>query len=1850
MNIRSVFATIGILTLAATSLTAQVQITEFMASNQQTLKDDYGDYSDWIEIWNSSTNTVNLSGWALTDSAKKMSEWLFPSTNMAPDSYMVIFASGRDRRIPGAALHTNFKLDASGEYLALVRPDGTVATQFSAKYPAQIADVSYGFGLDNLTNLLIGTNSTGRVLVPTSQSWNANWTLPDFADASWRAATNGIGFETGFSEDPASVSAEVLAANPPGYWRLGETNTTTATNSGWILGSGDGAYVSNPTNGVPGPQAPTFAGFESNNLATRFNGSGAKIEIPFTGDLNPSGPFTVEAWVKPSKTNYTGCVVASIYVSGSSRAGFAFYQNYTTAAPGQWDFCLGNASGYIAHARGGTFDTNHWTYLVGVYDGSKALLYTNGVLAGSSNLTSTYAPNTSQKFVIGGRIDAQNPYYFSGDIDEVSLIASALSAANVSNRFRTATQAINRTNVFNYTSFIRTDLRSTMYGSNSTACLRLPFNLTNTTAFNRLSLRVRYDDGFAAYLNGALVASDNAPATLAWNSAATNQRPVTSATAWRSIDLTSALGYLRPGTNILALQGLNLNATNTDFLLQTELEARQYAYSTEPRYFISPTPGAANSPGTRDLGPLFTAQGFSPAIPGTNDCLTITTRLVQALAPVTNVTLNWRVMYNTLQTAPMYDDGLHGDGAAGDGIYGAIITNLVGTNWTYTAGQMVRWYITSTDSLSNSSRWPLFTDSLTTAEYAGTVIQPDYVSSALPIFHLFVDPSNISAMDSESGSRASFYYDGEFYDNIYIELRGNTTAGFAKKSHRVEFNDEHQLRHPGPGGRVGKTSLMAEYMDPCYLRQHLSYWLQDLAGVPCAFDYPVRVQRNGSFYQLAFHNDVLGAEQLDRMGYDREGALYKAAGIINTAHYSTGGFTKQLPKTNLTSTADFDAMATAISSSLTTAQRKTNLFDILNVPEVVDYLAVARWTQEGDDVWANMTLYRDTFGSGEWSVIPFDLNLSWGQLYYGDMSSVYGQITATNDYYKSHPLYGGSQVQQAGGSKWNSLYDVIIAVPETRQMLLRRIRTLMDRFIQPPGISPSQGLFEQHIFSLTNQIWAEAFLDRQQWGWPPNGGAYGWGTGLWLTNGTTDLLNQYLTPRRNHFFSTHCVTNTSRSVGLTWSDSAGIPDTQPTNAVISIIGVDYNPASGNQDQEYICLTNANSFAVDLTGWRLGGAVSHKFTPGTVIPSNSALYLSPNVAAFRSRTSAPRGGLGLFVQGNYNGHLSAWGEALGLTNADGRLVSSASYTGNPSAAQRYLRITEIMYNPSPATNLNSDAQAFEYLELKNISPSATLDLNGVALSNGVTFNFTGSAVTSLAPGATVLLVANSNAFTARYGSGFRIAGEYAGALNNSGETLRLQDSVGEKILEFDYDNKWHPLTDGLGFSLVIVNENASWDTWGLASSWRASGKLNGSPGTDDPTPPQFAPVRINEALTHSDPDSDWIELYNPAATNADIGGWFLTDSFYSPKRYRIPTGTTIPAHGYLVFPGSTTFETGTDPFALSEYGEQVFLLSGDASTNLTGYSHGFDFGAAPNSVTFGRYLTSQGEEHFVLQSAPTPGASNALPRVGPVVVSEIHYHPTDLAGGTNNSLDEFIELQNITASAVPLYCAYTNESGYGLAAVSNTWRLRSAVDYDFPTNTILAASSRILVVSFNPATNTAQLASFRSLYGISNSVPVFGPWSGNLDNSGESVRLLSPDKPDVTTTNITIPYVVIDQVDYLPDTPWPTNADGQGGSLQRIVPGAYGNDPTNWAALLPAPGRLKSCIPHPVLVASRTNAASAALSAWVASGLTYQLEFKTNLTDAKWIPAGPAVAATNSPVNLLDTNPAAARRFYRLVGQ
>jgi hypothetical protein len=179
-------------------------ISEFMASNSSTLRDDDGDFSDWIEIHNPTQGALDLAGWHLTDSASNRTKWRFPSVTLPANGYLVVFASNKNRRLPGQPLHTNFALSADGEYLALVAPDGfTRTTEFAPSFPPQLTNVSYGFPSNVATAALITQSAACRWIVPSSSTNPAtNWRDRGFNDGSWSAAIQGIGYD----RDPSGVN------------------------------------------------------------------------------------------------------------------------------------------------------------------------------------------------------------------------------------------------------------------------------------------------------------------------------------------------------------------------------------------------------------------------------------------------------------------------------------------------------------------------------------------------------------------------------------------------------------------------------------------------------------------------------------------------------------------------------------------------------------------------------------------------------------------------------------------------------------------------------------------------------------------------------------------------------------------------------------------------------------------------------------------------------------------------------------------------------------------------------------------------------------------------------------------------------------------------------------------------------------------------------------------------------------------------------------------------------------------------------------------------------------------------------------------------------------------------------------------------------------------------------------------------------------------------------------------------------------------------------------------------------------------------------------------------------------
>ncbi|NQU25688.1 MAG: lamin tail domain-containing protein [Candidatus Nealsonbacteria bacterium] len=326
---------------------------------------------------------------------------------------------------------------------------------------------------------------------------------------------------------------------------------------------------------------------------------------------------------------------------------------------------------------------------------------------------------------------------------------------------------------------------------------------------------------------------------------------------------------------------------------------------------------------------------------------------------------------------------------------------------------------------------------------------------------------------------------------------------------------------------------------------------------------------------------------------------------------------------------------------------------------------------------------------------------------------------------------------------------------------------------------------------------------------------------------------------------------------------------------------------------------------------------------------------------------------------------------------------------------------------------------------------------------------------------------------------------------------------------------------------------------------------------DAGPVDAGGVVINEVLAHTDwPMSDGIELHNVTGAAINVGGWYLSNSEGGDnyKKFQIPDPTTIPLGGYWVFDEVDFNPTPMNPqphhFSLDgDRGGGVWLMEADGAGNLTQLADHVEFGAQANGKPWGRWPNGVGTMYPMTDL--TLRLDNSGPRLGDVIVNEVHYNPGVMPGAEEL---EFVEIYNTTDAPVNL----TN------------WRLRKGIDYDFTPGDTLEALGTMVVVGFDPAGEPAKLAAFKAAHGIVRSIMAVGPYAGELDNDGESVQLQYPGVPPYNELDF-YPGLLEDEVIYDDDNGWPVTADGQGFSLNRASADSFGNNAASWTAAVPTPG-------------------------------------------------------------------------------
>ena len=338
-----------------------------------------------------------------------------------------------------------------------------------------------------------------------------------------------------------------------------------------------------------------------------FDGADDCALIGDPASLRITGRITVSAWIKTKATDGLRDIVAK---------GYSFSPNgeiYLRIQGGSYAFGAWNGGDYATYLSGADTDVGTWIHLVGTYDGTAWNLYRNGALGSSSPNTQGAVP-VSEGWAIGSK-GSGTERFFAGIIRDVRIYDRALSASEVTDLFGggeissglcghwkmddpsgttlhdssgngndAALQGSPARVQFGpggvgydtdtaYDPFIGLDVQSGMFGINASCYIRIPFTLSAEDAANAryLELRVRYDDGFVAYINGTEVQRDNLTGTPLWNSTSAANRPDNVTPV--SFLISDHINALQSGENVLAIQGLNVSTGSSDFLICAELAA-----------------------------------------------------------------------------------------------------------------------------------------------------------------------------------------------------------------------------------------------------------------------------------------------------------------------------------------------------------------------------------------------------------------------------------------------------------------------------------------------------------------------------------------------------------------------------------------------------------------------------------------------------------------------------------------------------------------------------------------------------------------------------------------------------------------------------------------------------------------------------------------------------------------------------------------------------------------------------------------------------------------------------------------------------------------------------------------------------------------------------------------------------------------------------------------------------------------------------------------------------------------------------------------------------------------------------
>ncbi len=1835
-------------TLDPNAVGTDLVITEISAANQSGLVDEDGEQEDWIEIYNRGSSAADLAGWSLSDAEDSPGQWIFPSRVLLPNTYLVVFASGKDRRnpAPGNRFHTSFLLEAEGEFVGLYTPDSPrkLASGFAPKFPVQRNDYSYGRDPnDNLRYFATPTPGasngfsqvTGVVAPVHFSTARGHYTQPFTLALTCPTPGATLKFTTDGSEPTASNGQLYV-----GTMRV--TNTlfvrAVALRSNMLPSQViSHSYFFNAT--VAEKALPSLSILTHSNNITGTNG----IIGMFGGVGPPNDPWRAVNpgdYYNPVKQGIDWERPVSVeFIRPVDNSGFQIDAGLRVQGS-DW-----TRPRYLASSK-----FSYRLYFRGDY--------------GSGRLNYPWFPtavvnNFDQVVLRAGHNDETNPYL----TDELMRQLSADTG-----------QAAPHGTFVNYW-----------------------LNGAFKRYYNPCE---RVEEGFLQSWHGggsswdiitvgsAVQGGDN----VAWNnlrSYVNSQNPQTPAVyteIGRRMDLTNFCDYLL----------VNTYGATWDWPQNNWRAARERVPTGLFRFYVWDAEGAFAQNGGGGRSPVTYDTIASDFIAGSAE--------IPVLYKQLRNSSEFRLLWADRVHKHFFNNGALGDSnitarylelksqiAPAVSAAGLTFIDNILTTWIpqRRAGLFAQY---NTYGLIASSNAPVFSRH-------GGFVPPGYSLSMTAsnggVIYYTTDGSDPRVMFTGAVSNSAVAYASPLTLNqsVIVKARtllaGNwsavTEASFQVAVLGVPLRITEIHYNPQDGQQFEFIEL-----------QNISSTTLELAGISISgavgFTFPLgsRVDAgarlvlvsddNPAAFLANYNNVTIAGVYTDKLGNggdtitvrDRNGS------IITSVTYSDGGgwpagadghgrslevidplgdpddpanwrASTQLngtPGTAPTPPAAPNIRLNEVLAANTTLNHSGTFPDFVELYNAGVATNLAGWSLSDDGNARKFVFPSTPFPAGGYLVVWCDdttnstpgLHAGFSIDPGGDSVFLYDPATnridavtvglQLSDY--SVGRIGGSWVlttpttnaanvaaatasatnltvnewlanPTAGGGDWIELYNRATLPVDLRGVYLgttgavHRISSLS--FIGPLGFAQflaDEGVGARHVDFRLPAV------------------------------GDSIILSDVTGVEIERVSYTNALPGVSRGRlpdGSGTFANFGIPGSPGTNNyTVAYSGPILNEVLARNDgivinagryPGFIELLNTNAASATLAGMSISiGSIQPgqwTFPPGSSVAGGGFVVIwcdggrAASTAAGDYNTGRSiddqSDGIYLFNAGGQLVNTVEFGfqvanKSIGLSSGQWRLLSSPTAGAANSAAaalgtNSFLRVNEWMAKPA------SGPDWFELFNATNLPVS----LAGLVVTDDPsTFGLSQYRVAPLSfigPFGFAKWIADSQPGDGRQHVNF--------SLDDNGDVIHVYSTNGTSFI----------LIDSMTFAVQLLGVSQGRLPDGAAT-------ISSFPGSDTPGEANYAllpDVVINEVLTRVPDQSgleETIELRNTGINSVNLGGWFLSDSQDNFKKYRIPDGTILAGGGYVLF-NASQFASGPNAFHLNGvHGGEAWLSAADPSANLTGLRAGARFGPAAAGVSFGRYSTSMGIDHPALATR-TLGAANAAPLIGPVVINEVMYHPPTSSNGNE---DEYVELFNITGASVPLFDP---------AHPTNTWHI-DGIDFRFPTNVTLAAGAYALVVNFDPA-NAAALDAFRFLYGVSPAVPVYGPFAGRLDNSGERVDLLRPDAPQVAPAADAgfVPYIRVDRVSYADAPPWPAGAvDGGGLSLQRKAPPAYGNEPLNWVASTPTPGAANTVtVAPPIVTASPQNLNTTegtspvlSVSATGSGPLSYQWRFNgTPIADA-----------------------------------